>query len=61
MGKPFDFAADAKARWKKVPLAERRRRMEELTRIRSARAEARKLTEAIDLVKAAGYELKDKG
>jgi hypothetical protein len=50
-----------KRRWRKVPLAERRRLMAELNQIRTDRATARKLAEALERVRAAGYEVKQEG
>ena len=44
-------------RWKRVKLEERRRIMAEVTKVRSDRANARKLIEALERVKAAGYQV----
>lgn len=46
-----------KRRWKRVKLEDRRRIMAEVTKVRSDRANARKLIEAIERLKAAGYQV----
>jgi hypothetical protein len=51
----FDVPQKQPNRWNDVPKAERRRLMAEITKIRVDRAAARRLAQAVELVKNAGY------